>query len=102
MAERHTPPRATQVARVQSPVLRTISVEKVGFFCNPASGDTLSSTAIEIIDRLKFAAAKAKVFPHLEARVRVGHGIPHLKDSLSLLLVPYSKDTCNKKIPTHC
>jgi hypothetical protein len=36
------------------------------------------------------------VFPHLEARVRVGDGIPHLKDSLSLLMVQYSKDV--KKI----
>jgi hypothetical protein len=30
---------------------------------------------------LKFAVAKAKVFPHLVARIRVGRGIPHSKDS---------------------
>jgi hypothetical protein len=55
-------------------------------------------TAIEIMDRLKICSiAKAKVLPHLEARVRVGRGIPHSKDSISLLMVPYSKDTCVKK-----
>jgi hypothetical protein len=47
-----------------------------------------SSTAIEIIEWLKKSAvAKAKVLPHLEARVRIGHGILHLKDSLSLLMI---------------
>jgi hypothetical protein len=34
------------------------------------------------------------VFPHLRARVQLGHGIPHSKDSLSLLMVQYSKETC--------
>jgi hypothetical protein len=33
------------------------------------------------------------MFPHLEARVGVGCGIPHSKNSLSLLMVQYSKDT---------
>jgi hypothetical protein len=33
------------------------------------------------------------VFPHLWARVRMGRGIPHSKDSLSLLMVQYSKDS---------
>jgi hypothetical protein len=42
-------------------------VRKNGFFYNPVSGGTFSSTAIEIINRLTFAVAKAKVFPHLEA-----------------------------------
>jgi hypothetical protein len=37
------------------------------------------------------------VFLQVEARVRVGLGIPHSKDSLSLLMVQYSKDTCVKK-----
>jgi hypothetical protein len=37
------------------------------------------------------------VLLHLEARVRVGNGIPHSKDSLSLLMVQYSKDTYVKK-----
>jgi hypothetical protein len=40
---------------------------------------------------------KAKVF--LKARVRVGRGMPHLKDSLILLMAQYSKDTCvNKRV----
>jgi hypothetical protein len=54
--------------------------------------------AIEIIDRLKIAVAKAEVFLQLEAWVCVGCGIPHSKDSLSLLLVFYSKDACVRKI----
>jgi hypothetical protein len=37
------------------------------------------------------------VFPHHEARVRVGCRIPHSKDSLSLLMVQYSEETCVKK-----
>jgi hypothetical protein len=37
-------------------------VEKVALFCNPASGGTFSSTAIEIIKWIiKFAVAQAKV-----------------------------------------
>jgi hypothetical protein len=40
----------------------TISVEKVALFCNPASGGTFSSTAIEIIKWVKkIAFAQAKV-----------------------------------------
>jgi hypothetical protein len=41
-------------------------------------------------------------FPHLEARIRVGRGIPHSKDTLSLLMVQYLKDTFikNKKLDT--
>jgi hypothetical protein len=42
-------------------------VEKLALFCNPAAGGFFSSTAIEIINRYKFAGAKVKVFPHLEA-----------------------------------
>jgi hypothetical protein len=54
---------ATQVARIRLPVPARpmFSVEKVALFCNPASGGTFSSTAIEIINRLKFAVAKVKV-----------------------------------------
>jgi hypothetical protein len=38
------------------------SVEKVALFCNPASGGTFSSTAIEIITWVKkIAVAQAKV-----------------------------------------
>jgi hypothetical protein len=42
---------ATQVAQVQFPVpaRSTFRMEKVALFCNPASGGTLSSTAIEIM-----------------------------------------------------
>jgi hypothetical protein len=36
------------------------------------SGCTFLSTAIKIMSRLKFALAKPKVFPHLEAWFRVG------------------------------
>jgi hypothetical protein len=37
-------------------------VEKVALFCNPASGGTFSSTAIEIIKRVKkIAVAQSKV-----------------------------------------
>jgi hypothetical protein len=70
MVKRLVPPLATQVARVRFPVPArpTLRVEKVALFCNPASGGTFSSTAIEIIkwDK-KIAVAQAKVFPHLEA-----------------------------------
>jgi hypothetical protein len=56
-------------------------VEKLALCCNPASGGTFSSTAIDIINRLKlnlgkFEVAKAKMVLHLEALVRVGRGIP--------------------------
>jgi hypothetical protein len=73
------------MARVRSPVPArpTISVKKLALICNPASWGTFSSTAIEIIKRIKFAVAKAKVFPHLEAWVRVGRGIPHVKGHIS-------------------
>jgi hypothetical protein len=38
-------------------------VEKVALFCNPASGGTFSSTAIEIIKWVNFfAIAQAKVY----------------------------------------
>jgi hypothetical protein len=61
---------ATPVARVRFPVpARPIfRVEKVALFCNSASGNTFSSTVIEIISWVKkIAVAQAKVFPHLEA-----------------------------------
>jgi hypothetical protein len=64
MAERLVPLLATQVARVRFPVPArpTFSVEKVALFCNPASGGTFSSTAIEIIKWVeKIAVAQAKV-----------------------------------------
>jgi hypothetical protein len=35
--------------------------------------------------------------PHFEARASVGRGLPHSKDSLSLLMGQYSKETCVKK-----
>jgi hypothetical protein len=50
MAERIVPLLATQVAQVRFPVWArpTLRVEKVAL-CNPASGGTFLSTAIEII-----------------------------------------------------
>jgi hypothetical protein len=64
MAERLATLLATQVARDRFPVLarNTFRVEKVALFCNPASEDTFSSTAIEIIKWVKkIAVAQAKV-----------------------------------------
>jgi hypothetical protein len=58
MAERLAPLPATQVARVRYPV----PARRLVWF---------SSTAIEIINRLKFAVAKAKEFPRLLASVCV-------------------------------
>jgi hypothetical protein len=46
--------------------------------------------------------AKAKLFLHLEPRVRVGHGPTHLKNSLSLLMFQYSKDARVKKKGGFC
>jgi hypothetical protein len=64
MAERLVPLLATKVARVQFPVPARpkFRVEKVALFCNPASGGTFSSTAIEIIKWVKqIVLAQAKV-----------------------------------------
>jgi hypothetical protein len=64
MAERVITLFAPEVARVRFPVPArpTFRVEKVALFCNPASGGTFSSTAIEIIKWVnKFAVAQAKV-----------------------------------------
>jgi hypothetical protein len=85
---------ATQMARVRFPVpIRPmISVDNVALSCNPASGGTFSSTVIEIINRIKFAVAKAKMFPHLEAWVRVGRGIPNVKGHNSVLRLRNSKE----------
>jgi hypothetical protein len=63
MAERLVMLPAKQVAWVRFPVpdRPTFSVEK-WLFCNPASGGTFSSTAIEIIKWVKkFKVAQAKV-----------------------------------------
>jgi hypothetical protein len=95
MAERLVPLLATQVARVGLlvPARPTFRVEKVALFCNPASRGTFSSTAIEIIKWVKFfAVLKAKVISHLEAWVRVGRGIPHVKSHNSVLRLSYSKE----------
>jgi hypothetical protein len=45
----------------------TFSVGKLTLFCNLASGARIQAQSIEIINRLKFAVAKAKVLPQLEA-----------------------------------
>jgi hypothetical protein len=51
--------------RFPVPARPTFRVEKVALFCNPASGGTFSSTAIEIIKCVKkIAVAQAKV-PHI-------------------------------------
>jgi hypothetical protein len=65
MAERLATLPATQVARVRSPVPAgpTISVEKVSLFCNPALGVRFSSTAIQIIYRLKICGNESKGVP---------------------------------------
>jgi hypothetical protein len=74
-------------------VRTTFRVEKVALFCNPASGGTFSSTAIEIIKWVNFfAVAQAKVFRHLEVWVRVGPGMPHVKGHNSVLRLCYSKE----------
>jgi ribosomal protein L7/L12 len=41
--------------------------------------------------------AKAKVFPHLEAWVRVGHGLSYAKAFVSLSSLSYSKEMIKKK-----
>jgi hypothetical protein len=76
-----------QVARVRSPFMAgpTISVVKVALFCNPVSGTRSQALLLRLDKGKKKSVAKAKVFLYLEARVRVGRGIPHSKDSLSLL-----------------
>jgi hypothetical protein len=56
--------RLKQVARIRFPVPArpTFRVEMMALFCNPASGGTFSSTAIEIIKWVKkFPVAQAKV-----------------------------------------
>jgi hypothetical protein len=70
MAERLVPLLATQVALVRFlvPTRPTVRSEKLAVLFNPASGGTVSSTAIEIIKWIKkFAVAQANVFLHLEA-----------------------------------
>jgi hypothetical protein len=69
MAERVVPLLATQVARVRFPVpaRSTFRVEKVALLCNPASGDTFSSTVIEMIKLVNQIAAASEGVPHLEA-----------------------------------
>jgi hypothetical protein len=73
MAEWLAPLPASQVARVQSlvPARPTNIMEKVALFCN------LRGHVLKV--------AKAKVFPHLEARVSVGRGISAFKGQLKLV-----------------
>jgi hypothetical protein len=71
MAERIVPLLATQVARVRFPVPArpTFGVEKAALFCNPASGGTFSSTAIEMIKWVNFFSSSASEgVPHLEVQ----------------------------------
>jgi hypothetical protein len=67
MAELLEQLRAAHATRVLSPARPTISVEKLAFFWGPCVRGTFSRTAIKILNRLKFAVVKARVFPHLEA-----------------------------------
>jgi hypothetical protein len=47
-------------------------MEKFVLFCNPASGGVVASTAIALYNCIKkIAVAKAKLFPHLKACVRI-------------------------------
>jgi hypothetical protein len=54
---------ATQVDRVRFPVPArpTFRVDKVALFCNPASGGTFSSSAIEIIKWVKKIAVASSL-----------------------------------------
>jgi hypothetical protein len=64
MAERLVPLLATHLAWVRFPVPArpTDTVENVALLCNPASGGTLSSTAIEVIKWVKkIEVTQAKV-----------------------------------------
>jgi hypothetical protein len=72
-------------------------VEKVALLGNLISGTRSQALQLRLKIGKIFAVGKAKVLPHLEARVRVGLEIPHSNDSLSLLMVQYSKDTCLKE-----
>jgi hypothetical protein len=86
---------ATQVDRVRFPVpARPIfRVEKVALLCNPTSGDTFSSTVIEIYNiGFQICSSASEGVPHLEALVRVGCGIPHVKGHNSVLRLSYSKE----------
>jgi hypothetical protein len=68
VAERPATLLATQVARVRFPVPArpTFRLEKVALFCNPASGGMFSSTAIEIIKKVKKNySSTSKGVPHL-------------------------------------
>jgi hypothetical protein len=77
MAECLAPLSATQVAWVQSPVRHTISVNKLSPVCNSLYVGTSQELQLHCIIGYKFAVVKAKVFPHLEAWVRVGRNITH-------------------------
>jgi hypothetical protein len=59
IADWFAPLPASQVAGVWAPVPSrpTISVEKLFFYCNPASAGKFSSTAIKIINMLKVVSA---------------------------------------------
>jgi hypothetical protein len=73
MAERLVPLLDTQVARVRFLVLArpTFRVGKVALFCNPASGGTFSSTAIEIIKWVKKIAVAQVVIQRQRCRPNI-------------------------------
>jgi hypothetical protein len=74
---------ATQVAQVQLPVPArpTFRVENVALFCTPASGGTISSTAIENLKWVKQICSSISegVFHILR------HGITAFKEQLKLV-----------------
>jgi hypothetical protein len=78
MAERLAKLRATQVAWVRFPARPTISAEKWFFSVTLRPGARHKYCICFKIDK-KNAVTKAKVFPHLEAWVRVGCGMPYTK-----------------------
>jgi hypothetical protein len=60
-------------------------VEKVALFCNPALGARSQALQLRLKIGYKFAAAKAKMFLHLEARFRVSCRTPHFKGQIKLV-----------------
>jgi hypothetical protein len=86
MAERLLPLPATQVAWVR------LVWKSWFFYVTLRLGARCKHCNCPVKLDKKNAVAKAKVFPHLEARVHVGRGIPHVKVHNSVLRLRYSKE----------
>jgi hypothetical protein len=65
---------------------------KAGSFLKPCVQRQVASTVIAQLSILKNALAKAKVFPHLEACVRLGYGTPHVQGQNSVRRLYYPKE----------